>query len=325
MIDDNPRDLLENISPYMLYLILDYLKNTLPESNFKTNPDIVKFISDYLSFHPGVTFSQKDSSLFEKLIDWGDPKLHLLFARYNLDWVQPSKSRAYLSKVITSRCATIDAMQHRISTQDDMFNNSWNIISWISMVNDSDGETQPKEVELIHFMGTIGGVLTKPINPVKYQFIELNNMDYVKLSPAETDKDPLTTQKMRDRYNPMNSFYPLDKHLDKYYLNVNWTKNNKEMELTIRNAVFNLDAVRLILYPNILPPKEIVMEASIGLTPVIKSKKLTNEEMENFPSRVAVIKQKKENYVNKVDIKMTPVDNNITSFALQRMQLWGKF
>ena len=153
MIEEFSPDLLKNISPYMLYSILDYLHKKSDEITFKKNQPIIKLISDYLGLHPDITFSQSDRDLFEKLIDWDDPKMHLLFAKYNLDWAPPAKSLIFLGKLVSSRRTTIDSMKDQISVQSDVQCNPWNAISWISLINDSDGETNLHEIELVHFVG----------------------------------------------------------------------------------------------------------------------------------------------------------------------------
>ena len=75
----------------------------------------------------------------------------------------------------------------KMETENGDQTNIWNAISWISNITKTNGNNKLDEVELVNFIGTIGGVLTKPLNPVKHKLIEAS-CQYMKLPILNNNK-----------------------------------------------------------------------------------------------------------------------------------------
>ena len=228
-IDSGDPKLLKRITPEMVYFILDYMKNNGDEK-YKSNETIFKFISNYLDLNPDINLTLKERNSFHKLIDWESPDIGTIFPLYNTDWVNFNTSRVFLNEMFNKRRRTIEAM--KMETENGDQTNIWNAISWISNITKTNGNNKLDEVELVNFIGTIGGVLTKPLNPVKHKLIEAS-CQYMKLPILNNNKK--SNRKIYDMFHTQNAFYPFNYKIDRYLLSIERSREQFNCKITIQH------------------------------------------------------------------------------------------
>lgn len=117
-----------------------------------------------------------DTSELQSLIKWDfsknedreDP--YILFSKYKADWVDSSISRQLISRLLEKRRKTLKCFEKAVENVKDFCNN-WYIFTWITEIRESLGQEEIIEIDLMNFIGTLGGA-SNYFNPMFYQLVQ---------------------------------------------------------------------------------------------------------------------------------------------------------
>jgi hypothetical protein len=155
--------LYKSVTPFLFGL---YLEEELPLRELSA-VQIAKEVDTFTHFCSITDLEDRDHII--SLVDWNCPDISPLFLTCEMKWVPPSISRWQFSNLLTGRRNTLDSLENSMGSFPGAMSR-WFGIHWLEAIRAGTGESAPLDIELIHFLGTIGES-TSPLHLCNLNFI----------------------------------------------------------------------------------------------------------------------------------------------------------
>lgn len=147
------------------------LSETIKRAKFDNNK-IMELVDRY--------YDLKNSKIniyeLQSLIKWDFPsdengeEPYTLFSKYKADWVNPAISRPLISRLLEQRRKTLKCFEKSVENVKGFCCN-WYAFTWMSEIRESLGQEDIIEIDLMNFIGTLGGA-SNYFNPMFYQLVQ---------------------------------------------------------------------------------------------------------------------------------------------------------
>lgn len=109
---------------------------------------------------------------FINLIDWNINESYKYLTKYRCDWLSNELSYKLTSKIINNRIKSITRLSKKLSDMESNMVSGLGLLSYIVVISDADENNNEPVVELVNFIGTVGGIC-RFFNPCRFGFFTL--------------------------------------------------------------------------------------------------------------------------------------------------------
>lgn len=109
---------------------------------------------------------------FINLIDWNNNESYKYLTKYRCDWLSNELSYKLTSKIINNRIKSITRLSKKLSDMESNMVSGLGLLSYIVVISDADENNNEPVVELVNFIGTVGGIC-RFFNPCRFGFFTL--------------------------------------------------------------------------------------------------------------------------------------------------------